>query len=132
MKLAEKRVKILKLLKLSKTKKRNFLLFWLTKQLDSQLISKISKNHIELTRIDIYLKKLEQEFNEEWKSYEKDLQQYLKVKEYKDWICTWDEEGSKIWTNIQTNKKSSRHPGIDSFEQNWRYLFQQALEEWKK
>mmetsp|Transcript_27237 Transcript_27237/g.24128 ORF Transcript_27237/g.24128 Transcript_27237/m.24128 type:complete len:121 (+) Transcript_27237:165-527(+) len=63
--------------------------------------------------MDKYLNMEHDHFNKNWEEYEKKLENYLlKEKKYNDWIETTDDNGTKIWVNHKTLKKSKKHPGL--------------------
>ena len=69
----------------------------MTKKTESQVLNLVLKHKIELSGIDVYLKKDGEDFEKYWADYEKQLNKYLrKEKKWKDWVCKKTEFG-ELW-----------------------------------
>ena len=73
----------------------------------------------------------EQKFEQNWTSYESQLEKYLTSsnKQFKDWMECKDQSGNVYWTHKSSLEQSYEHPGVRIFQLNKKLLKHKAEEE---
>lgn len=75
---------------------------------------------------------MEKKFEVNWKAYEEQLEKFLTQKsqgDFRDWVQRTNETGDVVWTNTQTMKSQTEHPGHKIFQVNKRILKNKAQSE---
>ena len=90
----------------------------LTRDKETYWIQRYSLGRIETEQIIKYCRHMEKKFEVNWQAYEEQLEKFLTQKsqgDFRDWVQRTNETGDVVWTNTQTMKSQTEHPGHKIF-----------------
>jgi hypothetical protein len=102
-----------------------------TRDKETYFVQRNAIGRIESETISKYIVQTEAKFEQNWATYEGQLQKYLTQtkKQFPNWLECHRADGSSYWMNTKTNQESHEHPGVRIFQVNKRLLKQKAEQE---